>query len=46
VREEQPGQSLIKQEVNVEIEGESKPALIADWLTMAIVASTNEENFR
>ena len=38
VQEKSPGQFLIKQEVSLEIEGEPKPALIAEWLTMAITA--------
>lgn len=33
-----PGQFLFKQEITVEIDGIDKPALIAQWLTMAIVA--------
>lgn len=33
--QKRPGQFLIKQEVVIEIEGEDKPALIAEWLTMA-----------
>ncbi|MCP4048967.1 MAG: MaoC family dehydratase [Gammaproteobacteria bacterium] len=36
VKEKKPGQFLIKQEVSIEIEGEQTPALIAEWLTMAI----------
>ena len=36
VLEKNPGQFLIKQEVTIEIEGEPRPALIAEWLTMAI----------
>jgi len=36
--EKKPGQFLFKQEVTVEIEGVDKPALIAEWLTMAVVA--------
>ena len=36
VSEKKPGQFLIKQQVSIEIEGESTPALIAEWLTMAI----------
>jgi acyl dehydratase len=32
-----PGRWLIKHEVTVEIEGESKPALVAEWLGMQIV---------
>jgi acyl dehydratase len=37
VVEKKPGQFLIKQQVSIEIEGEPKPALIAEWLTMAII---------
>jgi acyl dehydratase len=36
VLEKKPGQFLIKQQITIEIEGESTPALIAEWLTMAI----------
>ncbi len=36
VSEKKPGQFLIKQQVSIEIEGEPTPALIAEWLTMAI----------
>ena len=36
--EKSSGQFLFKQEVTVEIEGIAKPALIAEWLTMAVVA--------
>ena len=36
-QEKAPGQFLIKQEVTVEIENESKPALVAEWLTMVMV---------
>ena len=32
--EKRPGQYLLTYEVTVEIEGEEKPALIADWLAM------------
>ena len=32
--EKRPGQHLLTYEVTVEIEGEEKPALIADWLAM------------
>ncbi|MGA1179145.1 MAG: MaoC family dehydratase [Marivivens sp.] len=38
VQEKSPGEFLIKQEVSLEIENEPKPALIAEWLTMAITA--------
>ena len=37
VREKAPKQFLITQEITVEIESESKPALIAEWLTMVMV---------
>ena len=36
VQEKKTGHFLIRQQVNIEIEGESTPALIAEWLTMAI----------
>jgi hypothetical protein len=36
VLEKKPGQFLIKQQITIEIEGEPTPALIAEWLTMAI----------
>jgi len=32
--EKRPGQYLLTYEVTVEIEGEEKPALVADWLAM------------
>jgi acyl dehydratase len=35
-QEKRPGQFLVRQEFTVEIEGEAKPALLAEWLTMAI----------
>lgn len=34
VTEKNPGQFMLKTEVTVEIEGEVKPALVAEWLTM------------
>ncbi|HQY69888.1 MAG TPA: MaoC family dehydratase [Pseudomonadales bacterium] len=37
VQEKVPNQFLVKQEITVEIENESKPALIAEWLTMVMV---------
>jgi acyl dehydratase len=37
VTQRDPGRWLIKHEVTVEIEGESKPALVAEWLGMQIV---------
>ena len=36
--EKRPGQYLVTYEVSVEIDGEEKPALIADWLGMQFVA--------
>lgn len=36
--EKKPGQWLFVAEITVEIEGEDKPALIADWLLMYFVA--------
>jgi acyl dehydratase len=36
VTEKKPGQFLIKQQVTIEIEGEPTPALIAEWLTVAV----------
>ena len=35
VLERAPGQYLIKSKTTVEIEGEDKPALVADWLALA-----------
>jgi len=37
VKEKSPGQILIANSVTVEIEGEPKPALVADLLTLAIM---------
>lgn len=37
IREKNPGQYQLKLEVTVEIEGEQKPALIAEWLFMQFV---------
>ena len=37
ILEKKPGQYMMKTEVTVEIEGEEKPALKADWLTMLMV---------
>lgn len=37
VVEKNPGQFLFTQTITVEIEGSEKPALIAEWLTMAFV---------
>ncbi|SEA21014.1 MaoC family dehydratase [Microbulbifer marinus] len=36
VTEKNPGQFMLKTEVTVEIEGETKPALLAEWLTMQV----------
>ena len=38
IDETKPGQFRMKSEVTVEIEGEDKPALIAEWLTVQMVA--------
>jgi acyl dehydratase len=38
VTEKNPGQWLIKTDVSVEIEGEEKPALVAEMLSMLIVS--------
>lgn len=35
--EKQPGRYLLKHSVTVEIEGEQKPALIAEWLGMTVI---------
>lgn len=35
--EKKPGQYILKYEVTVEIKGEEKPALLAEWLTMQVV---------
>lgn len=35
IEEKRPGQHLITNEVTIEIKGKDKPALIAEWLTMA-----------
>ena len=36
VNERKPGQWLIKSEITVDIEGEDKPAMVAEWLFLAI----------
>lgn len=38
VTEKQPGQFLMKTLMEVEIKGEAKPALMAEWLTMQFIA--------
>lgn len=35
--ETKPNRFLFKQEVSVEIDGVDKPALVAEWLTMAVI---------
>jgi acyl dehydratase len=35
--EKQPGRYLLKHSVTVEIEGQEKPALIAEWLGMTVI---------
>lgn len=37
IREKNPGQYQLTLEISVEIEGETKPALIAEWLVMQFV---------
>ncbi|MDX1692200.1 MAG: MaoC family dehydratase [Ketobacteraceae bacterium] len=37
ITEKKPGQFLFKVEITVEIKGEDKPALLADWLLMYFV---------
>jgi acyl dehydratase len=36
--EKKPNHYLMKHNVTIEIEGEEKPALIAEWLGMTVVA--------
>ncbi|MGI9286150.1 MAG: MaoC family dehydratase [Pseudomonadales bacterium] len=38
VQEKSAGQYLLRQEVAIEIEGEDKPALIAEWLIMLLTS--------
>lgn len=38
--ERNPGQWLLKSQITVEIDGADKPALIAEWLTLAVTADT------
>lgn len=38
VEEKKPGQFRLSTEVSIEIEGEDKPALIAEWITVQMVA--------
>jgi hypothetical protein len=37
ITEKRPGQFDFKTEVSVEIEGEEKPALVAEWLVVQMV---------
>lgn len=36
ITEKKPGQFVVKTQVTVEIEGETKPALVAEWISMQI----------
>ncbi len=38
IAERQPGQVIMRLDVTIEIEGEDKPALIAEWLSLHVVA--------
>jgi acyl dehydratase len=38
ISSKKPGQYLFKTEVTIEIEGEDKPACVAEWLSMQMVA--------
>jgi acyl dehydratase len=37
ITEKNPGQFVVRMQVTVEIEGEDKPALIAEWITMQML---------
>ncbi len=39
VEERKPGQILLRVDVTVEIEGEDRPALVAEWLSLHVVKS-------
>ena len=41
--EKKPGQFLLTYEVTVDIEGQDKPALIADWLAMQFTGQLFDE---
>jgi acyl dehydratase len=43
MEERSPNQWMAAAEVIVEIEGEEKPALTAEWLTLAIVSAPKSE---
>ena len=38
ITEKQPGRFLTTQEVTMEIKGEEKPAMVAEWLSMVVTA--------
>ncbi len=38
IKEKKPGQFILITQVTIEIEGEDKPALIADWISLQVVA--------
>jgi acyl dehydratase len=38
IQQKQPGQVLVKYEVTIEIRGEAKPAVVAEWLGMLVLA--------
>jgi len=38
VTERRPGQVILKMDVTIEIEHEEKPALVAEWLSLHVVA--------
>lgn len=40
VKEKRSGEHILTHEVTVEIEGEEKPAMVAEWLTMDLSCST------
>ena len=40
IKEKRPGQFDFKTEVSIEIEGEDKPALVAEWLAVQMVSKT------
>jgi acyl dehydratase len=38
ITERKPGNVILRIDVTVEIEGEDKPAIVAEWLSLHIVA--------
>ena len=38
IAERRPGQVIVRLDVTIEIEDEDKPALIAEWLSLHVVA--------